>query len=86
MMATGTLQAFIESYTELELKMNGIERVKFYTEVETEKPYEKDAQAKLTDAASERDRGKLELQALERSYRAVVARVGGHIEGDGGGR
>ena len=51
MMATGTLQAFIESYTELELKMNGIERVKFYTEVETEKPYEKDAQAKLTDAA-----------------------------------
>jgi ABC-type multidrug transport system fused ATPase/permease subunit len=51
MMATGTLQGFIESFTELELKMNGIERVKYYTEVATEKPYEKDAKAKLDDAA-----------------------------------
>ena len=51
MMATGTLQGFISSYTELELKMNGIERVKYYTEVASEKPYEKDHKAKLTDAA-----------------------------------
>ena len=51
MMVSGTLQGFIESFTELELKMNGIERVKFYTEVATEKPYEKDTQAKLNDAA-----------------------------------
>ena len=51
MMVSGTLQGFIESFTELELKMNGIERVKFYTEVATEKPYEQDTQAKLNDVA-----------------------------------
>ena len=51
MMATGTLQGFIENFTELELKMNGIERVKYYTEVATEKPYEKDSTAALNDAA-----------------------------------
>ena len=39
-MATGCLQGFISSFTELELKMNGIERVKYYTEVKTEAPYE----------------------------------------------
>ena len=30
--ATQCLQGFISNYTELELKMNGIERVKYYTE------------------------------------------------------
>ena len=38
--ATGTLKGFINNYTELELKMNGIERVKYYTEVTTEAPYD----------------------------------------------
>ena len=49
MQATGTLQGFISSFTELELKMNGIERVKYYSDIATEKPYEKDEKASLND-------------------------------------
>eukprot|EP01052_Picozoa_sp_SAG31_P002044 SAG31_NODE_68_length_28153_cov_23.647717_26_plen_451_part_00 len=50
MQATGTLQGFISSFTELELKMNGIERVKYYTDkIATEKPYERNDTAKLDD-------------------------------------
>ena len=41
-LATGCLQMFIASFTELELKMNGIERVKYYTEVPIEAPYKQD--------------------------------------------
>ena len=48
-MATGCLQMFISSFTELELKMNGIERVKYYTELKTERPYEHDPAAPLSD-------------------------------------
>ena len=40
---------FISSFTELELKMNGIERVKYYTELKTERPYEHDPAAPLSD-------------------------------------
>lgn len=50
-MATGCLQMFISSFTELELKMNGIERVKYYTEVTTERPYIHDPTAPLSDPA-----------------------------------
>ena len=49
MQATGTLQGFISSFTELELKMNGIERVKYYSDIAIEKPYEKDEKASLND-------------------------------------
>ena len=51
MQCTGTLQGFISSFTELELKMNGVERIKYYSDIKTEKPYEKDNSASLDDPA-----------------------------------
>ena len=50
-MATGCLQMFISSFTELELKMNGIERVKYYSEVPVEAPYG-DGDGKVVEATA----------------------------------
>ena len=40
--ATGTMESFIQNFTELELKMNAMERIKHYTCIKTEKPYDKE--------------------------------------------
>ena len=119
MQATGTLQGFISSFTELELKMNGIsipmtlcavviphaarlpkhvvrltayaclavaagiERVTYYSDIATEKPYEKDDKAKLDDPARKIEvaprgwpsRGEIEFRNVCARYRKELSLV-----------
>jgi ABC-type multidrug transport system fused ATPase/permease subunit len=82
--ATGTLQGFISSFTELELKMNGIERVKYYSDkIATEKPYAKDEQATLDDPSRRLtiaptnwpSRGAFEFLGVKARYRKELGLV-----------
>ena len=58
--ATGTMESFIQNFTELELKMNAIERIKHYTNIKTEKPYDKEHARQ-----QEKEEGGAQLQLLE---------------------
>jgi ABC-type multidrug transport system fused ATPase/permease subunit len=76
-----------QNFTELELKMNAMERIKHYTNIKTEKPYDKDharLQAKeeggaqlqlLEPPPSWPDKGRVEFNNICARYRPELDRV-----------
>jgi ABC-type multidrug transport system fused ATPase/permease subunit len=82
MMASGTLQNFIDSFSQLELQMNSIERVKEYSTMKVEAAYDQDMEEeeggnrRLMVAPREWPaRGRIEFMNIDARYRPELPKV-----------
>ena len=73
---TGYLQWLINTFTQLEIEMNSIERVKHYSEIDTEAGYTAESEAELITAPSDWPRnGKIEFDRVSARYRPELPLV-----------
>ena len=82
MMASGTLQGFIDSFSQLELQMNSVERVKEYSTMDVEAAYDQDMEKEegghkqLTQTRPGwPEQGRIEFKGVTARYRPELDRV-----------
>lgn len=82
MMASGTLQGFIDSFSQLELQMNSVERVKEYSEMKVEAAYDQEMEREEggTKQLVQPPRGwpvdgRIEFKGVTARYRPELDRV-----------
>ena len=75
-MVNATLQGFLRQATEVEIRMNGVERVRYFSsEVTKEAPYEKESEGRRLSSSEWPSRGEVSFVNVAAKYRPELPRV-----------